>query len=115
LLLATLGVYGVTAYAVTLRRREFGIRLALGARRRQVLGVVIREGLGLAAWGLIVGLGGAAVAALLLRSQLFEVTPGDALSYGVAIPALALAAALAAWIPARRAATVNPLESLRLD
>ncbi|HXW06370.1 MAG TPA: ABC transporter permease [Vicinamibacterales bacterium] len=115
LLLACLGVYGVTAYAVALRRREFGIRIALGARRRQVAGVVLKEGLGLAAWGLVLGLGGAAVAATFLRSQLFGVTATDAVSYAAAAPALLLAAALAAWLPARRAAAASPVESLRTE
>jgi putative ABC transport system permease protein len=115
LLLAGIGVYGVTAYAVALRRREFGVRLALGASRRQVLQLVMGEGWRLAAVGLLLGLIGAAVAATLLRTQLYGVTPGDPVSYAIAIPTLAAAVTLAAWLPARRATRVNPLESLRAE
>jgi predicted permease len=113
LILAAIGVYGVTAYAVALRRRELGVRLALGATRRQVVRLVMGESVRLAAAGLVLGLIGAAIAAALLRTQLYGVTPRDPIAYAVAAPALAFAVALAAWLPARRATRVNPLESLR--
>lgn len=112
LILAALGVYGVTAYAVALRRRELGLRLALGASRRQVVRLVMGESLRLAGVGLPLGLAVAAVAARLLATQLYGVTPADPVSYAVAVPVLAVAVALAAWLPARRAVRAHPLESL---
>ena len=115
LILAGIGVYGVTAYAVTLRRREFGVRLALGASTNQVVQLVMREGVRLAIVGLLLGLVGAAFAATLLRTQLYGVTPADPISYLIAVPTLAAAVVLAAWLPARRATRVNPLESLRSE
>ena len=115
LILAGIGVYGVTAYAVTLRRREFGVRLALGASRSQVVQLVMREGVRLASVGLLIGLVGAAFAAGLLRTQLYGVTPADPISYVVAVPTLAAAVVLAVWLPARRATRVNPLDSLRSE
>jgi putative ABC transport system permease protein len=113
LLLAAVGVYGVIAYAVAVRRYEFGVRLALGARPRQVTALVVREGGVLAAIGLALGLAGAGVAARLLQSQLFGVTPRDAASYLVGIGAIAVAALMAAWLPARRASSIAPVEALR--
>jgi putative ABC transport system permease protein len=105
----------VTAYAVTLRRREFGVRLALGASRSQVVQLVMREGVRLTIVGLLLGLVGAAFAASLLRTQLYGVTPADPISYLIAVPTLAAAVVLAAWLPARRATRLNPLESLRAE
>ncbi len=115
LLLAAVGVYGVIAYAVTRRRYEFGVRLALGARPKQVTALVVREGGTLAAVGLVLGLAGAGIAAQLLQSQLFGVTPRDALSYIVGIVAIAASALLACWLPARRASAIAPVEALRTD
>jgi putative ABC transport system permease protein len=115
LVLAGIGVYGVTAYAVALRGREFGVRLALGASRRQVVRLVMRESLRLWVAGVLLGFVGAAIAAGLLRTQLFSVTPADPVSYALAVPTLAIAVALATWLPARRATRVNPLESLRAE
>jgi predicted permease len=113
LALAWIGVYGVVAYAVTRRQHEFGVRLALGAQPRQVIGLVMREGAGMAAIGLAVGVAGAIVAAHFLRTQLYGVTPGDLVSYAVAIPVLGLSVMLASWLPARRSTRVNPVEALR--
>jgi len=115
LLLAAVGVYGVIAYAVTRRRYEFGVRLALGARRWQVTALVVREGGWLAALGLVIGLVGAGIAARLLQSQLFGITPRDAPSYAAAILAIAATAFVACWLPARRAAAIAPIEALRTD
>ncbi len=115
LLLAGLGVYGVTAYAVARRRHEFGIRLALGASSRQVVQLVMRETMRLGAIGLTLGLIGAGLAAGLLQAQLFGITSFDPIAYIVAVPMLAVAVALATWLPARRATRVSPLESLRAD
>jgi putative ABC transport system permease protein len=115
LLLASIGVYGVIAYAVARRRYEFGVRLALGAQPGQVTALVLREGVLLASAGVAIGLAGAAGAAMLLRSQLFGVTPRDAASYAVAVVAIAATALIASWIPARRAAGIAPVEALRAE
>jgi predicted permease len=115
LVLACVGVYGVTAYSVALRRHEFGVRQALGARSGQIEALVLREGAGLAIGGVALGLIGAAGAATLLRAQLFGITPADPVSYAAAVPLLAVVALAASWIPARRATLTSPLESLRAD
>jgi len=115
LALASVGVYGVIAYAMTRRRYEFGVRLALGAQPSQVISLVVREGVVLAAVGVGLGLVGAASAAQLLASQLFGITPRDAASYGVAVVAIAVAAVAACWLPARRATIISPLEALRSE
>jgi putative ABC transport system permease protein len=113
--LAAVGLYGVIAYAVARRRREFGIRLALGARPGQVQALVVREGLRVAAVGLALGMPTAALGARALRAQLFGVGPRDPASYAGALALLALAAVLASWIAARRATAASPLEVLRSE
>ena len=113
LALAAIGVYGVIAYAMTRRRHEFGVRLALGAHPRQVTRLVLREGVQLAGAGLAIGLPAAAAAAQLLQRQLFGVSPHDAASYAAAAAAIAAAAIGACWLPARRASAVSPLDALR--
>jgi predicted permease len=115
LLLACAGLYGVVAYSVAQRKKELGIRLALGALPRQVRTLVLSEGLAVTAAGLFLGLPAAAVAARLLRAQLFGVTPGDARTYLTAAGVLGLAAVLSAWHAARRATGASPLEVLRAD
>jgi putative ABC transport system permease protein len=115
LLLACVGLYGVIAYAVARRRHEFGIRLALGARPGQVEGLVVREGMRMAAAGLALGLPAAGASARLLQSQLFGVTPRDPLSYTIAVSLLAAAAVAASWIAARKATSASPLEVLRAE
>ena len=115
LALTAVGVYGVVAYSVTERHHEFGVRLALGARAGQVIGLVVREGVQLAAQGLALGVSAAAMATWWLRSQLYGVGPWDIVSYGVAVPVLVLIALAACVIPARRAIATNPVESLRAD
>ena len=115
LVMACVGLYGVIAYSVARRRREFGIRLALGARPGQVQRLVLREGLQVAAWGLALGLPAAYLCSRLLQAQLFGVTPRDPASYAVALAVLAGAAALASWLGARRASTASPQELLRTE
>jgi ABC-type antimicrobial peptide transport system permease subunit len=115
LILAAVGVYGVIAYAMTRRRYEFGVRLALGAQPGQLTALVLREGAWLASGGLRAGLASAAVAARLLQSQLFGVSPRDAVSYAAAAVALGAAAVAACWLPARRASTIRPLEAIRTE
>jgi predicted permease len=113
LVLACIGVYGVAAYAVTLRRHEFGIRTALGARPGQIARLVMREGTTLAVAGAAAGTAGAAIAAALLRTQLFGVTPADPISYAAGIVVLAAAALAASWLPAQRAARANPVQVIK--
>ncbi len=115
LLLATVGVYGVMAYAVGQRRREFGIRLALGARRADVVRLVLSRGAVLFAAGAAAGLLAAAAAARTLGGLLYEVEPLDPASFGAATAAILAAALLACWVPARRAAAVDPTIALRAE
>ena len=113
--LAVAGIYGVVAYAVTQRTREIGIRMALGARRGQVLALVLRQSLGLVAIGLLLGVAGAAAGTRYLEGLLFGLTPLDRSTFAYAAAAFALVAAAAAYIPALRATVVNPLEALRCE
>jgi len=113
LLLALLGIYGVTAFSVSQRTREIGVRVALGAQRSHVLGLVLRQGVVLAAVGVVVGSLTAVGATRLIASLLYGVPPTDVVAFGGAAIALGLAAVVASWIPARRAARVDPIVALR--
>jgi putative ABC transport system permease protein len=115
LFLAVIGLYGVIAYAVSLRTREIGIRLALGAPRPTVAGVFVRYGLRLAIFGTLGGLSASLLLTGLLRPLLFEVRPTDPIVYLAATTAIASAALLASYLPARRASRVDPVESLRAN
>jgi predicted permease len=115
LLLAVVGLYGVKSYVVAQRTREIGIRMALGARPGEVLGMVLREGAMLSAVGMALGLPLAALLGRALSSMLFDVHPLDPLVFTLAPALLMLAAFCATWIPARRATRVNPLSALRGD
>ena len=115
LLLAAIGIYGLMAYAVTQRTQEIGIRMALGALPRDVLALVVREGMLLAALGIAVGLGGAFAASRLLASLLYGVTPTDPTTFVSVALLLGAVAFLACWLPARRAARVDPLVALRAE
>jgi ABC-type lipoprotein release transport system permease subunit len=111
--LASIGLYGLIAYLVTLRSREIGIRLALGAARQTVFLALVREGSRLVVAGLLVGLGTAAALRGILSTLMFGVTPGDPVSYVSAGAAFAVVALAAASIPASRAARVDPMAALR--
>jgi hypothetical protein len=112
LVLAGVGIYGVTAYAAAGRRREFGLRFALGASVEQVATLVFRDAIGLAAAGGVVGCIGAAAAARVLRTQLYNVSAVDPVAYAIGIVLIVCASIVAAAIPAYRASRTSPLESL---
>jgi putative ABC transport system permease protein len=113
--LASVGIYGVTSYAVTERVHEIGVRMALGAQRRDVLRLVVGHGMRHTAIGLLVGSVAAFFAAGAMTTLLFGIRPGDPLTYiGIAV-VLALAALVACYIPARRATSVDPMVALRYD
>jgi predicted lysophospholipase L1 biosynthesis ABC-type transport system permease subunit len=113
--LAMAGVYGVMAYVVGQRANEIGLRMALGASQRAVMGMVIRQGLALAGIGVALGLAGAAAATRLLAGLLFEVKPGDPATYAGVAGLLAVVALAASYVPARRATKVDPLAALRQE
>ncbi len=115
LLLATLGLYGVIAWAVGQRRREMGIRLALGGQRRQIFSMVVREGLRVAAVGIALGLAGAFGLGRALGRLLLGVSPADPLTYAAVVLVLGTAVAVACAVPARRAAATEPASALRCE
>jgi len=115
LLLAALGIYGVVAYLVTQRRREIGIRVALGAQRADVLALVLKEGLRLALIGVGIGAVGAFATTRWLRSELYDTSATDPLTFVLAAGVLAGVAALATLLPARRAMAVDPARTLQAE
>jgi len=115
LALGIIGIYGVISYAVSQRTREIGIRLALGAQQRELRWMFVRSALILTGVGIVAGLGAAVVVAHLMRTLLFGVSPLDPLSFAAVPLILAATAALASFLPACRAATVNPVDALRAE
>jgi macrolide transport system ATP-binding/permease protein len=115
LLLATIGLYGVTAYSVERRTPEIGIRMALGAERTGVVAVVLRGTLIQTVLGLAIGIPGALLCVRYIKSELYDITSADAQVMTCAILTLAVAACVAGIIPARRAASVNPARALRAE
>jgi putative ABC transport system permease protein len=114
-LIATCGLYGLMAYAVTQRRREIGVRMALGADRRDVLRLVLMRALRIVAAGVIVGLAGAVVVTRVLQTFLFGVTPTDPIAFTIVTLLLMAVGLLAAWLPARRATRIDPCAALRAE
>ena len=115
MVLAAVGMYGVIAYSVTQRTREIGIRMALGAQRTQMLGMVLRQSLTVVAIGLFLGLLAAIAATRLLASLLYCVGANDVLTYATVVLLLSVAAFFASYIPARRAMKVDPMVALRYE
>jgi putative ABC transport system permease protein len=115
LVLAVVGLYGVMSYAVAQRTNEIGVRVAMGANPRAVLALVMRQGWTLILAGIVVGATASMALTQLIEGVLFGVTATDPMTFGVAIAALALAASLACWIPARRATKVDPIVALRFQ
>jgi len=115
LVLGIVGIYGVITYAITQRRREIGIRMALGAQPARLQQMFVRQGLRLAGIGALIGLGAAAGLTRLMSSLLFGVTALDPLTYAAVAAILIAAAALASYLPARRATSVDPMDALRAE
>jgi putative ABC transport system permease protein len=115
LFLSAVGLYGVISYSVRQRTHEIGVRMALGAERPKILRLVLGQGLTLTGAGLLVGLVGAAALARLISSLLFGVSSTDPVTYGLIAILLGGVAALACYVPAARAARVDPLMALRTD
>lgn len=115
LVLAAAGLHSVISYGVTQQRHELALRLALGARRAQLLALVVRQSLGLALAGVAIGLAGAGLLTRLLASQLYGVGPLDPVTFAVVPPVLLAVAILAAYLPARRATRVDPMVALRME
>ena len=115
LMLASIGIYGVASYVVGQRTQEIGVRMAMGAQRREVLRLVLAQGAAMAALGAAVGLLAALALTRLMGTMLFAVSATDPVTY-VGVVALLFAVSMAAcWIPARRAARMNPVDALRYE
>jgi predicted permease len=115
LLLAALGIYGVISYMVSERTHEFGIRMALGACRRNIVRIVLRQGLGLALVGAVLGLAGSLVVSNLMSGLLYGVKPTDPMTFGGVAVLLIAVALLACYVPAQRAVRVDPMDALRCE
>jgi hypothetical protein len=115
LLLGVVGIYGVISYTVSQKRREIGIRAALGAQQGELKAMFVRHGLVLAGIGVVVGLGAAAGLTRLMASLLYGITPIDPVTYAAVALMLVIATIVASYLPARRAASVDPIEALKAE
>ena len=115
LLMAVVGLYGIQAYGVAQRFREFGVRLALGARSRDIVAPVVRQGAVLAALGLAIGMSGAMALSRLVENLLYRVAPHDPLTVAAVPLVIGSVSLLACYLPARRAARIDPLRALRVE
>lgn len=115
LLLTAIGLYGVISYSVSQRTQEIGIRMALGARTRDVLWQVLRQGMGLVALGGVIGLAGAFALTRWMKSMLYDISATDPATFVIVAMVVMIVALFACWIPARRAARVDPMEALRYE
>jgi len=115
LVIASLGIYGVISYTVSQRTRELGIRIALGAQRERVVRLVIRQGLSLTLAGIIIGVAGAYVVTRLIASLLFGVAPADPITFVAVAATFVAVACMASYLPARRAASVDPIIAMRAE
>jgi ABC-type antimicrobial peptide transport system permease subunit len=115
LLLAAIGIYGVLAYSVSERTREIGVRVALGAEPTRIISLIVGAGARFVLGGAVIGVAGALALSGLLKSMLFGVGPRDPLTFFLVPSILAGVALLAAYVPARRAAHLDPMQALRVD
>ena len=115
LVLAAVGIYGILAGNVTERIREIGVRAALGASRRDIVALILRQGLSLTAIGVVMGLAGAVAASQALISMLYGISPMDPLTYGAVVALLGCVSIIACWLPAWRAAHVDPSITFKAD
>jgi putative ABC transport system permease protein len=115
LVLAAVGIYGVISYSVAQRTSEFGIRIAMGARPSDVIGMVLGQGLMLGAIGVVLGAAGAFALTRLIRGLLFGISSFDPLTFAVMAVVLAAVTLVACWLPARRATRVDPMVALRYE
>jgi putative ABC transport system permease protein len=113
LLLTVIGLYGVLAYSVLKRTREIGVRVALGASRQMVLGMVLKHAMLLVAAGVVLGLAAAFAAGKVLANMLYGISPRNPLLLAIACCSITVTAGLAAYLPARRAALIDPMQALR--
>ena len=115
LLLAGIGLFGVLAFGVAQRTREIGVRVALGAARSEVVGLIVKQGMLLVAIGLVIGLFGSLAATRVMQSLLYETDVYDPLTFAIVPVLLALVSLAACYVPARRAAVVDPMVTLRSE
>ena len=113
IVIAIMGLYAIVSFSVDSRTHEFGVRLALGATGRSLFTLVIRDGLGLAAAGLLLGLAGAVGITRMMQWRLFQVGPGDAITLAAVVGGVFIVGLAAALVPARRALAVDPMTSVR--